>query len=274
MNAAGDPNDPNVKNERYFSKWYFALGVVEGVAIVGGIAAEILGFTALGAVCGPLALSMPLSTNFPQMLMETTVVGAIAIGVLLVQLIWFPPDPWAAIRTFLGGLPKDFGSYDENSEEKNPWLTTLKRDDITFTAVFKKLPEEGDHQPGTEIMPDHPPHPRLITVRQDNAARDVEGWINMYIADLEMLSPNAPFIEPLAAFGQVLGMIRMGVEWLPAMRAFNAAIGTLSAAWPASIQAAVGHAQYPTFMNAHLREMGIQLIRYLDALFDALRQDI
>lgn len=274
MNAAGDPNDPNIKNERYFSKYYFALGVVEGVAIVGGIAAEILGFTALGAVCGPLALSMLLLTNFQQMLTKTPVAGVIAIGVLLVQLIWFPPDPWAAIRTFLGGLPKDFKSYDDNSEEKYPWLTTLKREDITFRVDFKKLPDEGEHQPGTELRPDNPPHRRLITESQDRAARDVEGSIAMYIADLQMLSPNAPFIEPLAAFGQVLGMIRTGLEWLPAIGALSAAVATLAAAWPASIQAAVGHTQYPTFMNAHMRQMGIELTNYLSALSVAMQQNV
>lgn len=53
MKSAG--TDVESQNYRTFSTIQFALGVVEGVALVGGIVFEMIGFAAGAAICGPLA---------------------------------------------------------------------------------------------------------------------------------------------------------------------------------------------------------------------------
>ena len=54
--AGADPSDKDAANYRTYSKIQFALGVVEGVALVGGILCDIIGFAVGSMICGPLAL--------------------------------------------------------------------------------------------------------------------------------------------------------------------------------------------------------------------------
>ena len=61
MRAGGDTK--SAETARTFSKIQFGLGVVEGVAIVGGILAEMVGFALGAVVCGPLALGEYCDTN-------------------------------------------------------------------------------------------------------------------------------------------------------------------------------------------------------------------
>ena len=45
-----EENSPDAVNERYFSTWYFSLGVAEGVGQAGGIISEVFGWEAIAMV--------------------------------------------------------------------------------------------------------------------------------------------------------------------------------------------------------------------------------
>ncbi|KAJ4009524.1 hypothetical protein NW752_009114 [Fusarium irregulare] len=92
------PNDPVAARERIFATVNVALGSVELAAGLGTVMGDILGFEALTAVCGPLGL----------------VVGLLAIGVTLIDTIFFPPDPYQYLKDWMAAEPTQFGSYNPN----------------------------------------------------------------------------------------------------------------------------------------------------------------
>jgi len=216
MNAEGDPNDPNVKNERYFSKWYFGLGVIELAALGGGLLAEILGFELGVLVAGPLGLA----------------VAAIGIIVMLVQMFFFPPDPFSPIRDWMKGMPHKYGSYDGETvvtgEGTVKW--PLPKEEVPLVSSGSKEPDDRkDDKKGKEN--------RKVTTEQAFVALVLKRRLEQLARAIGMLDPNALAIPALTAFAQSLnGFVRDSdyttavVTFLTALIAYNAAVAPGQAA--------------------------------------------
>ncbi|KAJ4312198.1 hypothetical protein N0V94_007567 [Neodidymelliopsis sp. IMI 364377] len=85
-----------------YSVIQMTLSILEGLLVVGSILAEAFAITAGPfAWCGPGAF----------------VVGLVAIGVVVVYMIFFAPDPYEGVKKFLDDEGKIMGAYDESKEE-------------------------------------------------------------------------------------------------------------------------------------------------------------